>query len=59
MQLSKEQSEFLGMLDVGFAVLCLCGRVFVPMLIVFPRIFVDKGKVSDSFVSSLNGAWHN
>ena len=42
MQLSKEQSEFLGMLSVGCAVLSLSGRVFV-----------GKGKVSDSFVSSL------
>ena len=41
-QLDKEKSEFLGMLSVGCAVLSLCGRVFV-----------GKGKVTDSFVGSL------
>ena len=53
MQLSKDQCEFLGMLSVGCAVLFLSGRVFVPLFLVFPRVFISKGKVSDSFVSSL------
>lgn len=53
MQLIMEQSEVLGMLSVGCAVLSLCGRVFVPLFVVFPRVFVDKGKVKDSFVCSL------
>ncbi len=53
MQLSNEQSELLGMLSVGCAVLSLCGCVFVPLFVVFPRVFDDKGKVSDSFVFSL------
>jgi len=52
-KLSKEQSEFLGMLSIGCGVLSLCGRVFVPLFVVFPRVFIGKGKVSDSFVCSL------
>jgi hypothetical protein len=43
----------LGMLSVGCAVLSLCGRVFVPLFVVFPRMFVEKGKITDSFVCSL------
>ncbi len=53
MQLSKEQFEFLSMLSVGCAVLSLSGRVFVPLFLVFPRVVVSKGKVSDFVVSSL------
>ncbi len=45
MELSKERSEFSGMLSVGCAVLRLSGRVF--------RVLVDKEKLSDSFVCSL------
>jgi len=39
-KLSKEQSEFLGMLSIGCVVLSLCGRVFVPLFVVFPRVFI-------------------
>lgn len=53
LQLSKQQSEFLGMLSVGFSVLSLSGRVFVPLLVSFPLVSVSKGMVDDSFVLSL------
>ena len=42
MQLTKEQSEFLGMLSVGCAVLSLSGRVFVPLFVAFPNNSTSK-----------------
>lgn len=54
MQLSKEQSEFLGMLSVGCSLLSLSGRVFFPLFVVFPFVSVSKGLVSDFFLSSLS-----
>ena len=53
MQLSKEQSEFLGMLSLGCAVLSLSGRVFVPLLLSVPLVSISKGSVTDSFLLSL------
>jgi hypothetical protein len=53
LQLSKEQSEFLGLLSVGCAVLSLSGRVFVPLFVYFPLVSVSKGKITDSYISSL------
>ena len=50
MQLSKEQSEFLGMLSVGCAVLSLSGRVFVPLFVAFPHVPIYKGKITDSLL---------
>jgi len=53
LQLNKQQSEFLGMLSVGCAVLSLSGRVFFPLFVSFPLVSISKGYVTDSFVSSL------
>ena len=47
MSLSAEEAQYLALLDVGSAIVSLKGRVFVPLLVSFPRISLKKGLVSD------------
>ncbi len=51
MALSKEESEYLNLLDVGQAIVTLKGRVFVPLYVVVPWIGIRKGLVGDGEVS--------
>ena len=54
MQLSKEQAEYIGMLEVGQAVFSFSGRVFSPLFLSIPLVPLSKGNISDSFLSSHN-----
>jgi hypothetical protein len=48
--LDSEQTDYLGRLEVGWAVAKLQGRWFWPFLIKLPLIEVNKGKVSDQMI---------
>ena len=48
MGLNSEESEYINLLEVGHAIVCLKGRVFVPLHVGFPKIDVKKGLVKDS-----------
>jgi len=50
MALSREESEYLNLLDVGQAIVTLKGRVFVPLYVVIPLVGVRKGLVGDEDV---------
>jgi hypothetical protein len=52
MGLSKEEYEYLNLLEVGHAVVSLKGRVFVPLHVAFPKIAVHKGIIKDSDLSN-------
>ena len=45
--LDGEQTDYLGRLEVGWAVVKLQGRWFWPFLVKFPLISISKGSVSD------------
>lgn len=47
MGLNKEESEYINLLDVGHAIVSMKGRVFVPLLVKFPFVGVQKGLVTD------------
>lgn len=53
MQLTEEQKEYIGMLPVGQGIVSLSGRVFFPLHVSFPLVPIQKGRVSDSYLSSL------
>ena len=48
MNLNKEESEYIDLLDVGNAVVSLKGRVKVPLHVRFPRIKLQKGRIQDA-----------
>ncbi len=48
MGLDKEEHECIGLLETGRAVVSLKGRVFQPLHVAFPRVDVEKGRVTDS-----------
>ncbi|MGA2916618.1 MAG: DUF87 domain-containing protein [Sedimentisphaerales bacterium] len=48
--LDSEQTDYLGRLEVGWAVVKLQGRWFWPFLIKLPLIEVNKGNVSDRVI---------
>ena len=48
--LDSEQTDYLGRLEVGWAVVKLQGRWFWPFLIKLPLIEVNKGRVSDQMI---------
>jgi len=48
--LDSEQTDYLGRLEVGWAVVKLQGRWFWPFLIKLPLIEVNKGSVSDQII---------
>lgn len=47
MGLSKEESGYISLLDVGQAIISLKGRVFVPLHVIIPKIQLEKGRISD------------
>jgi len=51
MGLTPEEGRYLQLLEVGQSVVCLKGRVFVPLHVAFPRSQVRKGAVSDPDLS--------
>lgn len=57
MNLTEEERNALDLLDVGHAVVALKGRVKVPLHVRFPKIEIEKGKVTDERIgSSYEGA---
>ena len=48
--LDSEQTDYLGRLEVGWAVVKLQGRWFWPFLVRLPLIKVDKGNVNDQTI---------
>ena len=53
MLLDTGQKEYLGKLEVGFAICKLQGRIFKPFLLKIPLIKVNKGMVTDEEVKKL------
>ena len=51
MQLDDSCREWLGRLDVGTAIVRLQGRWQLPFLVRFPKVEIDKGRVSDELIS--------
>ena len=51
MSLTKEESDFIDLLDVGEAIISLKGRVFVPLYVVFPKVELKKGFVKDEDIA--------
>ncbi|MBM4017226.1 MAG: hypothetical protein FJ288_02695 [Planctomycetes bacterium] len=49
--LDGEQTDYLGRLEVGWAVVKLQGRWFWPFLVKLPLVRVDKGKVTDRVIA--------
>ncbi len=47
MALTKEENEYIDLLEVGHAIMTLKGRVQVPLHVSFPKIEVRKGVVQD------------
>ncbi len=54
MALSKEESEYINLLDVGQAIVTLKGRVFVPLYVVIPKINITKGLIKDRDIEARN-----
>jgi hypothetical protein len=48
--LDSEQTDYLGRLEVGWAVAKLQGRWFWPFLVRLPLVKIDKGRVSDQMI---------
>ena len=53
--LDGEQTDYLGRLEVGWAVAKLQGRWFWPFLVKLPLIKVDKGRVNDEMIRERAG----
>ena len=45
MALTKEESEYIDLLEVGHGIVVLKDRVFVPLHVVFPKVEVKKDDV--------------
>jgi DNA helicase HerA-like ATPase len=54
MGLSKEESSYIDLLQVGQGIVTLKGRTMVPLLVAFPRIAVEKGAVTDVHLTKPN-----
>jgi len=52
MLLSSDDKEYLGKLEVGYAIVKLQGRWFAPFLVKFPLVRLKKGIVTDSWVKA-------
>ncbi len=50
MLLGEEEKEFLGILEIGEAIVKLQGRIHTPFLIKIPEFEISKGRVSDEQV---------
>lgn len=53
MGLSKEESEYLNLLEVGHSIISLKGRFFEPLHVAFPKVEVKKGLIEDSDIQRL------
>jgi len=51
MGLDREESEYINLLEVGHAILSLKGRVFVPLYVAFPKVYIKKGIIKDSDIT--------
>jgi DNA helicase HerA-like ATPase len=51
MGLTKEEAEYINLLDVGQAIVGLKGRVFVPLHVVFPKVGIEKGRIKDDDIA--------
>ena len=49
--LDKEQTEYLGRLEIGWAVVKLQGRWFWPFLVKLPLVKINKGIITDKDIS--------
>ncbi|MEW5911313.1 MAG: DUF87 domain-containing protein [Thermodesulfobacteriota bacterium] len=56
LQLTQDQAEYIGMLPVGKAIISLSGRFYEPVLVAFPLVPVQKGRVIDASLRLINGA---
>jgi hypothetical protein len=52
MLLSSDDKDYLGKLEVGYAIVKLQGRWFAPFLVKFPLVRLKKGIVTDSWVKA-------
>lgn len=52
MGLDKEEAGYLDLLEVGHAIVSLRGRVFAPLYVMFPKIEVRKGLVTDTDITA-------
>jgi hypothetical protein len=48
MSLTKEESEYVSLLEVGQAIVCLKGRVLTPLHVAIPRVQIKKGRIQDA-----------
>jgi len=55
MGLTKEESEYIDLLEVGDSIVALRGRVFVPLHVGFPKVDIRKGSIRDSEVREFMG----
>jgi len=55
MGLTKEESEYIDLLEVGNSVVGLKGRISVPLHIGFPEVDIRKGLIKDSEVREFMG----
>lgn len=56
MGLTKEEADYVNLLDVGQAIVSLKGRVFVPLYVVFPKVDVKKGLIQDSHLQTVRSS---
>ena len=52
MSLTKEEVDFISLLDVGHAIVSLKGRINLPLYVVFPKVEVKKGLIEDDGIPS-------
>ena len=51
MALTKEEREYIDLLEVGHGIVALKDRVFVPLHVVFPKVEVKKGFILDADIT--------
>ncbi len=55
MNLTKEESDYIDLLDTGKAIISLKGRVKVPLHVQFPKMVLQKGLVKDNDLPNTKG----
>ena len=50
--LTQEETEYIDWLEVGQGIVNLKSRVLVPLHVLFPRVEVEKGLISDCWPNS-------
>ena len=53
MGLNEEESNYINLLDTGYAIVSLKGRISVPLLIKFPKFVITKGFIRDEDVITM------